>query len=302
MIYMNIERIEKLNKIFVYGTLMKKRANHDRYLKNTIYLGPAKLEGYALYDLGLYPGIKKKNGSEVLGELYDVDNETLKKIDMLEGEGFLYLRKKVEVRQLGGKKVEAFVYEYNRVVDEKKIIKYKDQPYKRKEKLVWYVSYGSNLVFERFRIYIEGGKHPVSKEKVYSGCNDKSLPLDDMPITIKRDMIFSHHSKNWDGSTIAYLTHSDGEAYGRAYLVTEKQYEEIWEEEGKGDNFYGKPVPFEDDIKGIPVRTFTSKTKHKKSKKPSDAYYDHVFRGLQETYPNLTDEEIEEYLRRCYTE
>ncbi|HHT70463.1 MAG: gamma-glutamylcyclotransferase family protein [bacterium] len=45
-------------RVFVYGTLMKDRSNHDRYLKEQKYLGQAVLPGYALFHLGIFPGIR----------------------------------------------------------------------------------------------------------------------------------------------------------------------------------------------------------------------------------------------------
>ena len=71
--------------IFVYGTLLRGNHNHDYYLGGSRYLGQGELSGYALYDLGGYPGVKQKAGDAVKGEVYAIDAETLAKINQLEG-------------------------------------------------------------------------------------------------------------------------------------------------------------------------------------------------------------------------
>jgi len=83
--------------VFVYGTLMTGRANHDYFLKNASLMGEGRLFGFALYELGSYPGIKPKKKAMVLGELYIVDQRTLERLDRLEGNGTLYDRVDVEV-------------------------------------------------------------------------------------------------------------------------------------------------------------------------------------------------------------
>lgn len=116
-------------KVFVYGTLMKNRYNHNRYLKEQKYLGQAVLPSYALYNLGSYPGVIPDDNEKVLGELYEIDLQCLKKLDYLEDNGRLYIRRKVEVC-LKGSKIEALVYVYNQKVRKKDKIKFSDQPWK----------------------------------------------------------------------------------------------------------------------------------------------------------------------------
>ena len=134
-------------KIFVYGTLMSKMAN-NKYLQNSKYLGTQEIEGFIMYDLGYFPGIVKGTG-KVKGEIYEIDNTLLEKLDKLEDEGNLYLREKIQT-SFG----ETQIYIYNKTVDNKNIIPYEMQPYNN---LIYYVSYGSNLLEERFLTYIKGG-------------------------------------------------------------------------------------------------------------------------------------------------
>ncbi len=82
--------------VFVYGTLMRReRAAH--LMAGGDYAGDYVLSGYALYDLGNYPGILAKAGSEVEGEVYYVSDAMLSAMDDYEDEGSLYHRRRVTV-------------------------------------------------------------------------------------------------------------------------------------------------------------------------------------------------------------
>lgn len=115
-------------RIFVYGTLMRKCYNHERYLKKQQYLGPAVLPGYALFNLGSFPGIVPDSGEKVQGELYEIDGPTLKQLDLLEDQGRLYIRKSTEV-QLGNRQVRAEVYVWNGKVRKADKIEFHSQPW-----------------------------------------------------------------------------------------------------------------------------------------------------------------------------
>ena len=73
--------------IFVYGTLMRGGENH-RYLAQQQFIGPACTRpGFTLYSLGAYPGMVASTDQQhaVNGEIWSVDEPTLKKLDDLEG-------------------------------------------------------------------------------------------------------------------------------------------------------------------------------------------------------------------------
>lgn len=101
--------------IFVYGTLMKGQYNHDSYLDNAEFMGNAELSNYEMYDLGSYPGIVAGYGN-VVGEVYHVSADELKKIDLLEGEGLLYDRKLINPI-IGDERIYACVYIYKGKVE-----------------------------------------------------------------------------------------------------------------------------------------------------------------------------------------
>lgn len=113
--------------VFVYGTLMKNCYNHERYLKGEKYLGQAVLHGYALYNLGSYPGVIPDEKEKVLGELYEIDRQILKQLDILEGNGRLYNRKAAEVC-LEDVKISAEVYVWNGEVRKEDKTEFCSQP------------------------------------------------------------------------------------------------------------------------------------------------------------------------------
>ena len=95
-------------KVFVYGTLMNSRSNHS-YIKEQKLIGEARLDDYEMYNVRSYPGIVPKGGEYILGELYEVSSEVLKRLDKLEGEGYLYRRITAKVR-VNSEEYEAYAY------------------------------------------------------------------------------------------------------------------------------------------------------------------------------------------------
>ncbi len=88
-------------KIFVYGTLKRGHRNHN-LLHTAEYLGRAASLGdsFSMYCNGSYP-VLVRNGfrdQAVYGELYLVDDETLKALDWLEGVAHgLYKRESISL-------------------------------------------------------------------------------------------------------------------------------------------------------------------------------------------------------------
>ncbi len=62
-------------------------------------------------DLIYYPGIVKDKNSIVEGEVYEVDEHTKQRVDVYEGEGYLFKCVDVEI-ELVGSTMHAKVYEY----------------------------------------------------------------------------------------------------------------------------------------------------------------------------------------------
>jgi hypothetical protein len=170
-----------------------------------------------------------------------------------------------------------------------------------KKDLVWYVSYGSNMLYERFMCYINGGKFD-DKGKSHKQCKDTTPPQAKMNYELPYNMYYANKSKSWDNKGVSFLDIStdDGKAYGVAYLITKKQFDHIFEEENGGN----KPSPTSTwynkrhelgSIDGITVMTITNRSVIKKNN-ASEKYLNVLFKGLQENYPSLSEQEINEYL------
>jgi gamma-glutamylcyclotransferase (GGCT)/AIG2-like uncharacterized protein YtfP len=72
--------------VFVYGTL-KRGGALDHVLSGDTYMGEAFVAG-RLFNLGAFPGLKQGftlPGDLVLGEVYQVSDETLQRLDIVEG-------------------------------------------------------------------------------------------------------------------------------------------------------------------------------------------------------------------------
>jgi gamma-glutamylcyclotransferase (GGCT)/AIG2-like uncharacterized protein YtfP len=83
--------------VFVYGTLRRGGAGAMSIrFPNSKFIADAKVTG-SLYDLGAYPGLLlNESNSSVIGEVYEVDDETLNQLDAFEASSY-YLRKQVEI-------------------------------------------------------------------------------------------------------------------------------------------------------------------------------------------------------------
>ena len=118
--------------VFVYGTLMKGRWNHN-FLLNEKFIGQGSVLNYGLYNVSSFPGVIRKDGAKVLGELYDVSEKTLEKLDILEGEGSMYLRRAVMV-ETEQSQVEAYIYVWNRKVKDEDFIEFNNLPWRPNNK------------------------------------------------------------------------------------------------------------------------------------------------------------------------
>jgi gamma-glutamylcyclotransferase (GGCT)/AIG2-like uncharacterized protein YtfP len=98
--------------VFVYGTLRRGGAGAlSIRFPNSRFVADAKVSG-SLYDLGTYPGvILDESDSLVVGEVYEVDDEILKKLDDFESSSH-YWRKQVKI-SLGTSSRKCWVYAPN---------------------------------------------------------------------------------------------------------------------------------------------------------------------------------------------
>ena len=290
--------------LFVYGTLMGPHRSNSTYLSNAIYLGKGTLQGYALYDLGAYPGIVKsasdgRHTDSVKGELYDISALDISAIDRYEGEGHLYLRKTVQVSCEDGKNhtAETYVYTaetyvYNHPTRGHTKIYYEFQPWRPgigvelTRKYVWYATYGSNLSSRRFAEYIEK-------------CSDKTWPRLELPYIIPHPIYFANESRRWGHKGVAFLdTGNPGKSYGKIYLLTREQLAEIQFHEGPGENWYNALIKI-DEKDGLDIMTITHTPRHQTENPPDPAYTAIIQKGIAETYPHLDEKAIADYLKKA---
>ncbi len=97
--------------LFVYGTLMRGQMNEFR-MGDQECLGPATtLPIYRLYALGWHPGlvIDTTSGIAIHGELWEVDDATLAKLDEYEGVPHYFTRDQVAIADVVGD-VQAYFF------------------------------------------------------------------------------------------------------------------------------------------------------------------------------------------------
>ena len=308
------EDILKINKyfatreVFVYGTLMKDEYNHH-FLKNSAYKGAAIIKGYDMYNVGYFPAIIPGENI-VIGELYEVPVTDMPSIDMLEGEGSLYIRK-CEIVECLGEKTLAYIYEYAQdVFGLEKIDSWKDfvqddsglEIMDPLEEYVWYVSYGSNMLYERFLCYIEGGFFEDGGS-YNDPCEDTSAPVEVRTLEIPYDMYFGNYSGSWNGCGVSFLdTTQKGKAFGVAYLITRKQFEHVAAQEN-GGRFPGYGSWYEDiktfgEMDGFDLVTITN-DELRPYNEPCKEYVNTLARGIRENWPEMSDEDIDNYLDSC---
>lgn len=281
-------------KVFVYGTLMSGEFNHN-YLINSTYLSQGTIEGYDMYNVGFFPAIIEGDDL-IIGELYQVPIKDLPAIDNLEGEGTFYLKKCETVRDAEGKTSFAFIYVFLEDVSNLERIS------AWKEEYVWYVSYGSNMLKERLLCYIQGGSFEGSRYR--QPCEDTSLPVAVKPFKIPYDMYFGNISSSWQEGGVSFLDISKpGNAFGVAYLITKKQFEHLVKQENSGrppKEGYGWYENIIDlgMMDGFKVKTITNNNLRSYNP-PCDKYSDILHEGIKENWPDISDEDIEDYIYNC---
>lgn len=97
--------------LFAYGSLKRGKSNHY-ILENSEYLGKVFTDkNYTMFIVGLPYMVKRKNGGGVEGELYRVDKDTLRILDVLEGHPDFYYRETIQVYDFeDGHMREAYAY------------------------------------------------------------------------------------------------------------------------------------------------------------------------------------------------
>jgi gamma-glutamylcyclotransferase (GGCT)/AIG2-like uncharacterized protein YtfP len=96
-----------LHRLFVYGTLMKGEHHHEA-LKSARFVGLSETEGqFDLVQIDYYPALLANGQTRITGEVYEVDDATLKELDALEEVPDFYLRERIRLSD--GSEAETYV-------------------------------------------------------------------------------------------------------------------------------------------------------------------------------------------------
>jgi gamma-glutamylaminecyclotransferase len=96
-----------MTRVFVYGSLRHGESNH-RVLEGATRIGAARTTArFTLYDLGPFPGMVDAGAGVTEGEIYEVDDETLARLDALEGHPSFYRRTAITLAD--GAEVETYL-------------------------------------------------------------------------------------------------------------------------------------------------------------------------------------------------
>jgi gamma-glutamylcyclotransferase (GGCT)/AIG2-like uncharacterized protein YtfP len=106
--------------VFVYGSLLRGEANHGR-LAGARFVGPATTAPhYELVDLGEYPAMIVGGATAVIGELYAVDTNMLRRLDRFEGHPGSYRRCRILMADGAG--AEAYLARADQVTDRRRVL------------------------------------------------------------------------------------------------------------------------------------------------------------------------------------
>ena len=185
---------------------------------------------------------------------------------------------------------------------------------------VWYACYGSNLNYDRFKLYIKGGVLENSG-KLYHGCRDKTLPERMEKYTIHHELYFSGESPTWKNLGVAFINTKEDpsiDTLSKIYLISIEQFEDVLlQENGKDPRKEKVSIDYDSLLQEkeyltgsidenrwygrilhigyhheIPIFTFTAKWDYEGIwfNPPSDDYLITIIKGLIETHDPSNDE------------
>jgi len=103
------------NLVFVYGSLLEGLHNHSVLGKHKKLVGTGNIKGFNMWSINdAFPAIMPVRKGIIVGEVYEVDDETMVDLDRLEGNGFMYQRELVFVRMKDSELIRAWIYVYIR--------------------------------------------------------------------------------------------------------------------------------------------------------------------------------------------
>ncbi len=186
------------------------------------------------------------------------------------------------------------------------------------DEMLWYAAFGSNLLRERFLVYLTGGTIPGSTTgKVQAGARNPALPSGDQPFAIQRTMVFAGASPQWGNGGTAAVDHDQDPTtptLGRAFRISLSQFEDVVAQENRlaappsidlaaavagewldvSPNKYGR-VALVGRIEDEPVLTITTLGRPANLTPAHNSYLAIMASGLEQTW-GLGPPEAAEYL------
>lgn len=105
---METEMARERHRVFVYGTL-RRGGHYHSVLSDALFIRNAHTQAeYELIDLGEYPGMLPGGKTSIAGEIYAVNNDTLRELDTLEECPNLYTRERISL--IGCDEVWGYLY------------------------------------------------------------------------------------------------------------------------------------------------------------------------------------------------
>lgn len=101
------------HKVFVYGTLKKGCSNHQLMNGSHFVRHVRTKPMYNLFNLGAYPGLQKGGLARIAGEIYEVNDSTLDRLDWFEGHPHLFERLPIEAEDYEGEVLWGYIYKGN---------------------------------------------------------------------------------------------------------------------------------------------------------------------------------------------
>lgn len=89
---------DELTLVFVYGTLMMGEPNNHLLDDSAFLMGDETYPDYTMLDLGYFPGVVTGGTTTIKGEVYQVDADTLERLDQLESHPIFYRRTNIMLK------------------------------------------------------------------------------------------------------------------------------------------------------------------------------------------------------------
>ncbi|WP_035512600.1 gamma-glutamylcyclotransferase [Halalkalibacillus halophilus] len=270
--------------LFVYGTLQRHERNHHWLEGANMVAEQAWTNGKLIATGKDFPGLINDEETIVYGELYEVDEEILTRIDQLEGniEGrsnFLYDRFVEDVRTDFGT-FQAYVHSIEEPEHGYELLNTTDWKVDQrlKQGIPLYFAYGSCMDHERIELAGMLNEFHTVGLGILSGY----------------DMDFT--TRLIDGGRADITEKSDSHVQGVVYEINERSLSYLYQREGVDAGKY-RPAYVDVEIDGTTFNVLTFIVINKEpSISPPDHYINEIVRGGQS---HVSEEYLEDVLRKA---